>query len=98
LHANRIAGTDFRLADWGHHALFDAALSRIEMHLEARRAVTLRWPDGERSFAAGAHIHTENSCKWRIDDFDALLREAGFTRTARWTDERGWFAVFCARD
>jgi dimethylhistidine N-methyltransferase len=98
LHANRIAGTDFRLEDWGHLALFDSALSRIEMQLEARRAVTVRWPGGARAFAAGERIHTENSCKWHLDDFDALLRQAGFTRTTRWTDERGWFAVFCARD
>jgi len=41
---NRVAGTDFTPADWRHVALFNAAESRIEMHLEARRAVRVRWP------------------------------------------------------
>ena len=77
-------------------AFFDAAASRIEMHLEARRETTVRWAGGERRFAAGERIHTENSYKWRADDFAALLERAGFARLRRWTDERGWFAVFAA--
>ena len=60
---NRVAGTDFTLGDWRHVALFNAADSRIEMHLEARRALRVCWPGGERHFAAGARIHTENSYK-----------------------------------
>jgi len=31
-----------------------------------------------------------------VGGFEQLLREAGFARTAHWTDERGWFAVFLA--
>jgi L-histidine Nalpha-methyltransferase len=96
-HFNALAGCDFDVADWQHVALFNAALSRIEMHLQARRALTVRWPGGERRFAAGERIHTENSYKWQADAFDALLREAGFAGTHRWTDERGWFAVFWAQ-
>ena len=97
LHINRLCGTDFALADWRHVALFNAMHSRIEMHLEALRAVTVRWPDGERAFAAGERIHTENSCKWRSEDFAALLAEAGFSAIRRWSDERDWFAVFLAQ-
>jgi uncharacterized SAM-dependent methyltransferase len=41
---NRLAGTDFHSADWRHVALFNAELSRIEMHLEARRAIAVHWP------------------------------------------------------
>jgi L-histidine N-alpha-methyltransferase len=39
-------------------------------------------------------MHTENSCKWQLDDFAALLQQAGFSRLRHWTDENGWFAVF----
>jgi uncharacterized SAM-dependent methyltransferase len=56
----------------------------------------VRWPGGERAFAAGERIHTENSYKWTRDGFAALLREAGFGEVRDWTDERGWFAVFLA--
>jgi uncharacterized SAM-dependent methyltransferase len=77
-------------------AFFDPLESRIEMHLEARAALTVRWPGGERRFDAGERIHTENSYKWTAPAFSALLRDAGFGATRHWTDARGWFAVFVA--
>jgi L-histidine Nalpha-methyltransferase len=96
LHVNRLVASDFEVRDWRHVALFNAAESRIEMHLEARRSLVVRWPGGERRFAAGERIHTENSYKYRLDSFEALLRSAGFTQTHGWSDSEGGFAVFCA--
>lgn len=96
VHVNRLLGSDFDPRAWRHVAFFDEARSRIEMHLEARCALAVRWPGGERRFAAGERIHTENSCKYRVEDFDGLLRTAGYTRTRAWTDANGWFAVFVA--
>jgi dimethylhistidine N-methyltransferase len=95
-HLNRLAGTDFDIADWRHVAFFNKADSRIEMHLEALRERVVYWSGGERRFAAGERVHTENSYKWREDDFAALLERAGFSRLRHWTDARGWFAVFAA--
>lgn len=95
-HLNRRLGTDFELRQWRHVARFDAAASRIEMHLEAREALCVRWPGGERRFEAGERIHTENSYKWQPGDFQALLHDAGFRQVRHWTDERGWFSVFLA--
>ncbi len=96
LHLNRLIGADFAVRDWRHVALFDTEQSRIEMHLEARRELSVRWDGGERHFAAGQRLHTENSYKYRVDTFDALLHRAGFTTTANWTDPNRWFAVFWA--
>jgi L-histidine N-alpha-methyltransferase len=95
-HLNRVIGADFDPARWRHVAFYDAAAARIEMHLEARVAQTVRWPGGERRFAAGERIHTENSHKFGIDAFEALLHEAGYTRVSCWTDPARWFAVFWA--
>ncbi len=95
-HLNQLAGTNFNIADWRHVAFFNAAASRIEMHLEAVRDVLVSWPGSERRFATGERMHTENSYKWRADDFAALLQSAGFTRLERWTDDNQWFAVFAA--
>ena len=97
LHVNRIAGTDFDVADWRHVAFFDAGLSRIEMHLEAQRGTMVRWGDGERRFDAAERIHTENSYKWRLEDFKALLAAAGFSASRHWSDAREWFAVLQAK-
>ena len=97
LHINALVGSDFRLDDWAHRAFFNQHESRIEMHLVTDDAVTVRWPAGEREFAAGETIHTENSYKWRVADFASLLEEAGFRQARHWQDQRGWFAVFVAQ-
>lgn len=95
-HLNRVAGTDFDVSGWRHVARFDGAASRIEMHLEARRAVTVRWSGGERRFAEGERIHTENSYKWTSIAFETLLREAGFGEVSCWMDAQVRFGVFLA--
>ena len=90
---NSLIGSDFSVRDWLHRALFNATQSRIEMHLEARRDVTVRWPGAVREFRQGARIHTENSYKYALGDFAALLRQAGFSRVQTWTDANEWFAL-----
>ena len=100
VNVNRLVGSDMRLADWAHLALFNQTLSRIEMHLVAQRDVMVQWPGGSRSFVKGERVHTENSYKWTIDGFKALLCEAGFAQPEVWTDaadpKDGQFAVLWA--
>jgi dimethylhistidine N-methyltransferase len=96
VHLNRLIGADFRPSQWRHVAFFDAARSRIEMHVEARQATTVRWPGGERRFAAGERIHTENSYKYTPGAFAELLAAAGFRTQRHWLDAQQWFAVFWA--
>jgi L-histidine Nalpha-methyltransferase len=96
LHVNRLAGTDFQIGQWRHVALYNGTESRIEMHLQAREALTVRWAGGSRRFAQGERIHTENSYKWTVDAFDALLHRAGFASTHPWCDAQRRFAVFWA--
>lgn len=96
LHANRLIGSDFSPRDWRHHACWCNDDSRIEMHLKARHALTVHWPGGERLFAAGESIHTENSTKYTVPGFTALLHDAGYGVTRSWTDAENRFAVFWA--
>ena len=96
-HLNRLLGADFNLREWKHRGFFNPELSRIEMHLEARRDLTVRWNGGVRRFGENERIHTENSYKYTPDSFAGLLQEAGFHLAQRWTDERGWFMVCHAR-
>lgn len=100
-HVNARLDADFDIGDWRHVAFFNAAESRIEMHLEARRNLDVRWPDADgrcrRTFAVGERIHTENSYKYSPEGFETLLTEAGFADIRLWTDPRAWFALFFAR-
>jgi L-histidine N-alpha-methyltransferase len=96
-HLNRLIGSDFDVTQWQHLAFFNAEQSRIEMHLQARVDLVVRWPGASRAFARGERIHTENSYKYRVDDFINLLHRAGLPHTQVWTDEKRWFAVLLAR-
>jgi len=96
-HLNHLIGSDFNPREWRHVAFFNRTDSRIEMHLEARHALTVAWPGGERRFAARERLHTENSHKYSVESFSALLRDAGFSLEQHWLDDQGWFAVFWAQ-
>ncbi len=96
-HLNTLVDADFDVRDWRHVGFFNEALGRIEMHLEARRDVCVRWDGGQRLFRQGERIHTENSYKYTRHGFLQLLERAGFGSVRTWTDERGWFMVCHAR-
>ncbi|MEY2953617.1 MAG: L-histidine N(alpha)-methyltransferase, partial [Pseudomonadota bacterium] len=87
----------FALDNWRHVALYNGTSARIEMHLEATRAHAVHWASGERVFAAGERIHTENSYKWTPDGFDQLLHAAGFPTRQRWCDPLQRFSVYWAQ-
>ncbi|XLZ72118.1 L-histidine N(alpha)-methyltransferase [Massilia sp. SR12] len=95
-HLNHLAGANFEPAQWRHVAFFNDAESRIEMHLETRCALSVQWQGGERAFAQGERIHTENSYKYTVAGFTRLLADAGFRVDGTWTDDAHWFAVMHA--
>jgi L-histidine Nalpha-methyltransferase len=97
LHINKLLGSDFSINQWQHRALFNAELSRIEMHLDALQDLTVRWTGGERKFAKGQGIHTENSYKYTVDSFTQLLKNAGFENVKPWQDSNQQFCVFWAQ-
>ncbi len=95
-HLNRLVGSDFDPRQWRHLARWNDKAGRIEMHLRARQALVVRWPGGERHFAADEGIHTENAYKWTLPAFAELLRDAGWRQPRPWCDERKGFAVVLA--
>ena len=96
---NRELDADFNLEAFAHRAIWNAAESRMEMHLVSRKkqAVWLPGVDLRVNFGAGETIHTENSYKYRPGQAEAILAVAGFSPEETWRDQRGWFAVCLAR-
>lgn len=90
---NRELGADFRVARFRHRAVFDARLSRVEMHLESLEPQRVHVAGRPFTFREGETIHTESSYKWELGAFDALAAIAGWSPERTWTDERAWFAV-----
>ncbi|PLY39758.1 L-histidine N(alpha)-methyltransferase [Janthinobacterium sp. ROICE36] len=96
-HVNGLIGADFDVRAWQHHGFFNADERRVEMHLEARSEQVVHWKGGQRRFAKGERIHTEDSYKYTRASFVGLLEQAGFSTVQVWTDPQQWFAVIYAR-
>ena len=90
---NRELGADFDLPAFRHKAFYDAGLGRIEMHLVSAREQDVAIRGRVFRFGAGETIHTENSYKYSIAEFQALALGSGFAPQACWTDGEALFAV-----
>ena len=76
-----------------HQALYNETLGRIEMYLVSRRHQSISIDDLYYVFAAGERLHTENSYKYTIEEFQELTCRAGYEPQAVWTDPRNFFSV-----
>ena len=91
---NRELDGDFDLRRFKHYAFYNVALGRIEMHLVSLARQTVNVGSHRFRFGVGESIHTENSCKYSLEDFSALALAAGFRTDRVWKDARGYFALF----
>jgi dimethylhistidine N-methyltransferase len=92
-HINRVLGADFNPAAFRHHAFYRAGHGRIEMHLVSLRAQRVTISGHGFELREGETIHTENSCKYGVAEFQELSRAAGFEPVQCWTDSANLFAV-----
>jgi dimethylhistidine N-methyltransferase len=90
---NRELGADFDLAAFEHRAHYDADAGRIEMHLVSLEAQDVRMGNRVFHFAAGETIHTENSYKYSVEEFQAMAKNAGFVPEHCWVDPQRLFAI-----
>lgn len=88
---NREIGTNFNVDSFKHRASWNAAESRIEMHLDSTVAQTVMIAGREISFAAGESIHTENSYKFTERGLRELLVDSGYGSPQWFEDERHYF-------
>ncbi|RXH57077.1 L-histidine N(alpha)-methyltransferase [Granulicella sibirica] len=96
---NRDLQANFHETCFRHEARWNAAASRIEMHLAARSTQTVSIPTNSTGpsqtihFAKGETIHTENSHKFTAAAISALLESSGFSPTRTFQDPQSLFAV-----
>ncbi|MEQ6916266.1 L-histidine N(alpha)-methyltransferase [Halomonas aquatica] len=86
-------GAEVEVDTFRHQAFYNEAASRIEMHLvsDRRQGILL---DGRRfAFEEGETLHTENSCKYSVEAFQALAERAGYRSSAVWSDDQALFSV-----
>jgi uncharacterized SAM-dependent methyltransferase len=95
---NRELGGHFDFHRFRHRARWNAALSRVEMHLESLVPQEVRI-DGLGlcvRFDAGETIHTESCAKYDEARVARLLAAGGFTLETSYTDRDDGFALHLA--
>jgi L-histidine N-alpha-methyltransferase len=90
---NRELDADFQVQQFKHHAFFNTIKSRIEMHLISGTVQEVSIGDETFSFLPGETIHTENSYKFDLKEFEQTLVKVGLCLRKVWTDKHNYFAV-----
>ena len=99
---NRELDADFALDCFRHEARWNAADSRIEMHLVAASPQVVTIPANSAGaartirFGQGESIHTENSHKFTRASVAALLADSGFAATLTFEDPERRYALSLA--
>lgn len=94
---NRELDGDIDTDTFQHHAFYNEAEGRVEMHLVSELSQTLRIDGHSFEFTAGETIHTESSYKYTTAEFSALAGRAGFMPEAIWTDDDALFSLHFLR-
>lgn len=94
---NTELAADFELTAFVHEAFYDADRGRIEMHLRSLCDQSVHIAGRDFDFADGERIHTENSYKYAVEEFEQLARDAGFSPLKVWIDENRLFSIHYLR-
>ena len=93
---NRELDADITVDAFAHQARWNDMLSRIEMHLVAKRDVAFSIEGRRFAFAEGSSIHTENSQKYGPRGARLLLLAGGWTPLREWIAPGSDFALILA--
>ena len=95
---NRELDGDFDLDTFVHQARWNAAESRVEMHLVSTRSQSMRIAAADLEFEMreGESIWTESSYKFQPKQVADIVEQCGFQLGAQWIDRDAGFALTCA--
>jgi L-histidine Nalpha-methyltransferase len=94
---NRELDANFSVDCFVHRVVWNAAASRMEMHLESLVTQTVTIEGRKIPFRAGETIHTENSYKFTEARLREMLGASGFLLERELHDAQDRFAVVLAR-
>ncbi len=94
---NRELGGTFDLSRFAHDAVWNDQAGRIEMYLVSLAEQIVRVSGRAFSFAKNERIHTENSHKYTVAEFQALARPSGWHPVKAWTDSDHLFSLHLLR-
>lgn len=89
---NRELNADFEVDQFKHRALYNENKGRIEMHLVSQKDQDVHLNGNTVQLEEGESIHTENSYKYSLQDFEELVSD-WFKVEKVWTDEDNLFSL-----
>jgi len=89
---NRELNANFDVDRFDHRAFYNEQKGRIEMHLVSREQQTVTVAGEEIDFEEGESIHTENSYKYSLDEFQELVSD-WYSVEKIWTDDKNYFSL-----
>ena len=90
---NRELGGDFDLARFAHDASYNAREGKVEIFIRSLADQIVTIAGCRFRFAEGERIHTEDSCKYSVPEFQQLAMRAGFAPSRVWTDDAKLFSI-----
>jgi L-histidine Nalpha-methyltransferase len=94
---NRELEATFDLTRFAHDAVWNAEAGRIEIYLVSLADQTVHVLGRGFAFAKGERIHTENSHKYTVAEFQDLARAGGWRPVKAWTDPDNFFSLHLLR-
>lgn len=96
-HINTTHHADFDLERFMHRAVWNAARSRIEMHLVSKQKQTVHVGDQTIKFERGEPIVTEHCYKHSPQMLASILKDAGWSLDHTFVDEQQRMRLYLAR-
>ncbi len=76
-----------------HHAFYNSAENRIEMHLQALQDTQIRLDTHKFEFSKNETLLTEYSYKYTRETMEEMLLGTPWRMSHYWTDPKGWFGT-----
>lgn len=89
---NREFDAGFDMDAFTHKAFYNEEAGRVEMHLVSSQKQKVTISGTTFQFAEGETIHTENSYKYSLDEFEELVSK-WYSVEKVWTDEKDYFSL-----
>jgi dimethylhistidine N-methyltransferase len=90
---NRELDADFDLDRFEHDAFYNEQAGRIEIYIKSLADQIVTVAGRAIRFSAGERIHTEDSCKYTVAEFQRLATRSGFRPLRHWTDADQMFSI-----
>jgi L-histidine N-alpha-methyltransferase len=90
---NRELDGDINISRFAHDAVYNERDGRVEMYLVSLCRQTVHVVGRAFTFAEGERIHTENSHKYTVGEFQALASASGWQPLTAWIDPDQLFSL-----